>query len=427
MDLAATGLAEQPFRTHGKPLTVVSYGAKLAAVEMLLDTCMHPAGVSLLQGPALSGKSTIIRAFVESLHKDRAVAIIDGKGLNTSRLLLEVLRQFGFDLHLSSTNELLGLIKVFALQQAVSRKPPLLIIENVQDADPGALRSLCELAKVTVSETCAVKMVLVSDRALTVMMAARAMAPIANRVIHNFHLRPMTHAEVTDYLHSKLSAAGSTRAKFIFPDSVCGDIWRASAGWPGIVDRVALLALAKADTLPVAATHIVHPTLPEGTWGKNEPGNVEPDTLIPPEAPRLIVTNNGSVMQVLSMNKGRVLIGRSEHNDIAINSRFITRHHAMLVRRGTATILTDLNSTNGTFVNSKRTSSHVLMHNDIVVIGHHRIKFHDPCATSHGSLDSIDIADTLVMKTMDDMRLLRIQGQTALRETTSEDLPTIQT
>jgi pSer/pThr/pTyr-binding forkhead associated (FHA) protein len=126
------------------------------------------------------------------------------------------------------------------------------------------------------------------------------------------------------------------------------------------------------------------------------------------------------------MDRPRLLVGRSEHNDIAINSRFISRHHALLVRHGNATFLMDLNSTNGTFVNSRRISNHVLVHDDVVTIGNHRIKFSDPHATRRGSLDGAEFADTAIMKTLEDMRNLLSQENTAILPAVgTEDLPTL--
>lgn len=427
MELRQAGLLQQPFRTHGKPLAVLSYSSKVAAMKMLADTCKHPNGLALLQGPSLSGKSTLIRSFVESVSDDCSVALINGKGLNTTNLLVAVLRQFGYNLELSSANELLGLVRVFALQQAASHKAPLLIIENTHALNPSALRALCELAELRVRHTSAVKMVLVSDRSLQPVMAAKAMEAIAKRVVHNFHLRPMNRDETRQYLHTKLRAAGNDCPEFVLPDEVCMDIWQAAGGWPGIVDRVALLALARSSTLPVSLSLVEHPALPVGTWSDSSPADLPLDDIVPPAPPRLIVTNNGSVLNDLTMDKPRAIIGRSEHNDISINSRFVSRHHALLVRHRSATFLMDLNSTNGTFVNSKRISNHVLMHDDVITVGHHRVKFHDPCATTYGDLDGKEFADTVIMKTLEDMRALLAQENTALLPTATENLPTIQT
>ena len=132
MELGAAGLSEQPFPTHGKPLAIIPYQSQRAAHEMLRETLEHPTGLALLQGPALSGKSILIRSFIESLDRQCAVALVDGKGMNTTKLLLAVLHQFGYDIDLSSANELLGLLRVFAQQQAASDAPPLISVENTQ-------------------------------------------------------------------------------------------------------------------------------------------------------------------------------------------------------------------------------------------------------------------------------------------------------
>ena len=428
MNLGAAGLLQQPFPTHGKPLEVVSYSAAEAALEVFRETCDSSTGLSLLQGPSLSGKSTLIRTFVDSLPHDSAVAVVDGTGLNTTNLLISVMQHFGYDVELSSANELLGLVRVFVLQQAASGEPPLLIIENTHELNPSALRALCELAALRVQTCRALKLVLVSDRSLATMMAAPAMDPMSKRILHDFHLRPMTRDETRDFLYTKLRAAGSNNPDLIFPDEVCAELWKASAGWPGITDRIALLALAQARTLPVAVNEIEHPSLPLGTWDKED---VRQDDIEPPQ---LIVSIDGKAISDLTMEKSRFVIGRSEHNDISIDSRFVSRHHAMLVRHGASTFLMDLNSTNGTFVNSRRVSNHVLMHEDIITVGHHRIRFNDPHATSREQLDGAQFADTAIMKTLEDMRNLLAQENTSvmpivaddLMPAASENLPTLQ-
>jgi type II secretory pathway predicted ATPase ExeA len=426
MDLGTAGLREQPFPTHGKPLALVAYGSQQEALKAIRDTLEHRTGLSLLQGPALSGKSILIRHFRDSAGEDQSIALINGKGLNTTNLLLEMLRQFGYEIDLSSANELIGLVRVFAMQQAASGAPPIIFIENVHELNPSALRVLCELAQLRIRVGSALKLVLVSNRSLAPIIAAPAMHAIAKRVLHDFHLRPMTALEARDYVHGKLLAAGAERPSSIFPASVCDELWKASGGWPGILDRIALLALARADSLPVSAEFVEHPVLPAGTWDDALLTRLPEETSAPKAAPRLKVTKESSVIHDIAMDKPRLLIGRSEYNDIAISNRFISRHHALLIRQGNTTLLVDLNSTNGTFVNSKRVSNHMLAHDDIVTIGHHHMKFTDPQATQHGRLDGASFDDTAIMKSLQDMRNLLTQENTAsLPAVGSEDLPTL--
>jgi general secretion pathway protein A len=426
MELEAAGLAEQPFRTHDKPLSTVSYASHRDALQVLEDTCAATNGLSLLQAPTLSGKSTLIRHFIETRPDDCAIAIVNGDGLNTTSLLESVLRQFGYVLDYSSPNELLAMLRVFTLQQAASGESPLLIIENAHALNPSAFRAVCELADLQVRRVSALKIVLVSDRSLHAIVAAPAMECIAKRLTHDFHLRPMTHDETVQYLHAKLTAAGSLAPEFVFPAPVCSELWRASGGWPGILDRIALLALARAQTLPVPLDEIERPTLPNGTWDEKTLAEAEAaqESRNPAGPPMLYVSHDGNILKELTFHFPRLLVGRSEHNDIAIPSRFISRHHALLVRHGSSTLLMDLNSANGTFVNSKRISNHVLLNDDLITIGHHSIKFSDTHATKRGSLEGAEFADTTVMKTLEDMRKLLAQVNSELLPTATEVLPT---
>ena len=197
MDLGAAGLNEQPFRTHGKPLSTVSYASHIEAFKVLEETVATVNGLSLLQGPTLSGKSTLIREFVNSLPDECEVAVVDGKGLNTTSLLEAILRQFGYVLDHSSPNELLGLLRVFTMQQAASHEPPLLVIENTHALKASALRALCELADLKVRGTSALKIVLVSDRPIFSFIDAPAMESISERLTYDYHIRPMNNEEAT--------------------------------------------------------------------------------------------------------------------------------------------------------------------------------------------------------------------------------------
>ena len=324
MDLGAAGLTEQPFRTHGRPLAAVSYSSFEDGLKVLEECCTQAHGLSLIQGPTLSGKSTLIRQFVDSIPEDRAVAVVDGSGLNTVGLLKAVLSQFGFVLDNSSTNELLGLLRVFVMQQTASHDAPILVIENTYALRASALRSLCELADIRYRGISTLRLVLVSDRPLLPLVQSPEMQSLNQRLTHDFHLRPMLKGEAMQSIHAKLRAAGSEIPEFVFPLAVCTELWKASGGWPGILDRVALLALANAETLPVPSASIERPVLPQGTWKATEEPSADVQSTVQPPPPTLFVTHEGETLQELTFDQPRMLIGRSDHNDIPINSRFIS-------------------------------------------------------------------------------------------------------
>ena len=428
MDLAAAGLTEQPFRTQGKPESIVSYASHLEGLEAIRDACETPNGLALLQGPPLSGKSTLIQHFVDSRDDDQECAVVDGTGLNATTLLEATLREFGYEADFHTDNELLSMLRVFALHQAASYQPPLLVIENTHRLNPSALRTLCSLAELKCLRdnrlVSALKIVLVSDRSLESIIEAPAMAPIAGRVAVNFQMRPMSCDDAKEYLREKLRNAGSRIPEYVFPNSVCVELWDASGGWPGVLDRIATLALSRADSLPVSISAIERPALPYSDWDEQSIAELENAMGVPPEPPKLFLTKDGDTIKELTLDQPRLLIGRSEHNDIAIPSRFVSRHHLLLVRHGNTTFMMDLNSSNGTFVNSRRVSNHVLIDNDIITVGNHRIKFCDPHATNRGAITGNEFTDTAIMKTLDDMRDLLAHENTAMLPIPSENLPT---
>jgi pSer/pThr/pTyr-binding forkhead associated (FHA) protein len=95
-------------------------------------------------------------------------------------------------------------------------------------------------------------------------------------------------------------------------------------------------------------------------------GNAEPT--------RMLVRTQGEtgIVQLLSR---RTTIGRTPDNDIHLNEDFISRHHAVLLASGINTVLEDLNSTNGTYVNSERVNRRTLKEGDLVTFGKTEFRF----------------------------------------------------
>jgi diguanylate cyclase (GGDEF)-like protein len=77
------------------------------------------------------------------------------------------------------------------------------------------------------------------------------------------------------------------------------------------------------------------------------------------------------------LNDSVMTIGRGASNHIVVSSDAVSRQHAQLERRGTDFVVSDLNSTNGTFINNerKRPSSSRLNRGDQLRVGDTVFKF----------------------------------------------------
>ena len=417
MDLDTAGLKGTPFRPHGKPVTFVTYSSQKAASKFLGKARSNKRGMGLIQGPPKSGKTTIIKEFVSTaVAADEPAAVVDGTGMDEAALLQDVLEQFGYGADFNSANERFNMIRVFAGQQVSSGSVPFLVVENLHALEPSGLVALCELAALEVDGRCAIRMILTSNQPMMPIIRKPAMKPILNRLTGEFHLKPMEIRESINYVHKKLAGAGCKNPGALFPQEVCSRLHMESGGLPGIIDRLASIALKKAagsrvqvDDVPrkggtsTSSTNI--PVL-------NEPAKPMPKAKLDDNLPQLIVTFEGSTVQRLSVNKPRFMIGRSEHNDLSVDHEYISRQHAVLVRIGGATVLLDLKSRNETYVNGKRIDNQVLIDNDVISIGDHRIKFVDPAARLRGATPKEADDATTVAKSLGQTarKLLRVVG-----------------
>jgi len=95
---------------------------------------------------------------------------------------------------------------------------------------------------------------------------------------------------------------------------------------------------------------------------------------VPEAAARLLVhTEEGrEVVHVLGR---RTSIGRTPDNDLQIDAKFISRHHAVILVGPVHSIIEDLNSTNGVYVNGRRITRNTLKDGDTLLFGRAQYRF----------------------------------------------------
>lgn len=74
----------------------------------------------------------------------------------------------------------------------------------------------------------------------------------------------------------------------------------------------------------------------------------------------------------------RVVVGRHSSADIRLSDQNVSREHAAFVAQEGGWQLTDLNSTNGTFVNGKPVQRVRLLDGDVITMGISELVFHEP-------------------------------------------------
>lgn len=69
------------------------------------------------------------------------------------------------------------------------------------------------------------------------------------------------------------------------------------------------------------------------------------------------------------LTPGEITLGRASDNDVLISDITASQHHAKIFTYFCVSYIEDLNSTNGTFVNGKQITKHILHPGDVVALG----------------------------------------------------------
>ena len=91
--------------------------------------------------------------------------------------------------------------------------------------------------------------------------------------------------------------------------------------------------------------------------------------------PRLVATTTQLAGTTYELTSDEVVLGRSEDNDIAVDHRSVSKHHAKLTKSGDQWMVSDQGSANGLRVNGEEYSQTVLRKGDILELGHVKLRF----------------------------------------------------
>lgn len=92
---------------------------------------------------------------------------------------------------------------------------------------------------------------------------------------------------------------------------------------------------------------------------------------------RIVLLRDGKLLDTLDLDQKIYTIGRDSKSSIHLDDPSVSRLHASLSLVGNHFFVEDHKSTNGTYLNKKRVTMHVLKHRDEISLGHFTLRFED--------------------------------------------------
>jgi hypothetical protein len=306
--------------------------------------------------------------------------------LTATQFLQAVLTEFGFKPFNKKKVELLDMLNMFLIEQYSAGKKVILIVDEAQNLSTKVLEEIRLLSGIETSKEKVLRIILAGQPELKETLDSDKLKQLTQRVRLRFHLGALDQRDMRAYIEHRIKVAGREEPE-LFTEDAYAVIYRYSGGVPRLINTIcdSSLLVGFADEKEQITAEDVEATAEELGWQLHENttgAHKAMAQLLPKARPRNymarveIRTDDEKVAEYF-FEPGRIIIGRSPDNELYIDSKYISRHHAQIIGNGDGCVIEDLNSTNGIFMDDRPIKRHTLQDGDVISIGIHRLVFHD--------------------------------------------------
>jgi general secretion pathway protein A len=228
------------------------------------------------------------------------------------------------------------------------------------------------------------RIILAGQPELNNKLDSQDLVQLKQRVRLRFHLTPLSEEDQSSYVKHRLEIAGAG-GREIFEPETFPVIFRYTGGTPRLVNTLcdtALLAAFAQDHATVSIDDL-RSAIDELQWVEfaarthTHIQRVMEETApqAQPAVGRLVLSLKGIKLTETVLVPGRLFIGRTPDNELQVDSKFVSRHHAQVVTTPEGSLVEDLNSTNGMYLHGKRVRRHKLTEGDVINLGMHDLAF----------------------------------------------------
>lgn len=230
------GLKEDPFRLTPDPeffYPSESHRTGLGSMEYI---ARQKEGFCLITGEPGTGKTTLIRKFIEDWRDRAEIALILTPQLNAHELFIAILEDLGIKYQGETKHDTIKKLRDYLIERTSAGRPVLIIIDEAQDLPDDSLEELRLLSNIETNTEKLLQIILIGQPELDEKLKSHKLRQLNQRVSVKLELRPLSLEDTKQYINWRLTKAG--RGSLEFRESAIRVIYRYSKGTPRLINII---------------------------------------------------------------------------------------------------------------------------------------------------------------------------------------------
>lgn len=242
------GFKERPFNLVPDPAYLFLSKSHEEALAHLTYAVVQGDGFVEITGEVGTGKTTLCRAFLESLDDDTITAYIFNPKLDSIQLLKAINDELGIKSDADNTKDLIDSLNVFLIEKKAEGKNVILLIDEAQNLTREVLEQLRLLSNLETTKQKLLQVILVGQPELGEKLDSHELRQLGQRISLSCQLTPLSYKEVVEYIQHRIHIA-SRKPGIKFTHAAYRSIYRYSRGIPRLINIVCNRALLTAFSL----------------------------------------------------------------------------------------------------------------------------------------------------------------------------------
>jgi len=238
-------LKENPFKLAYDPAYLFTGRHHEEAMAHLRYAVSEGEGFTIITGERGVGKSTICRAFLESLGAHASRAFLAGPLSHPKELMRRINQQFGIRAEAQSVKELIDTLNDFLMQQRIAGNKVVTIIDDAQLLSSEVLEQIRLLSNLETTREKLIQIILIGEPELIALLDSHELRQMGQRVSVCYEIGSLSRDETAVYIHHRLSLAAQGPPLRFAPAAI-RSIFQYSGGNPRLINVSGQAVLAAA-------------------------------------------------------------------------------------------------------------------------------------------------------------------------------------